>query len=90
MKAEDLTQREFDMLVGMSRQRSYLAAIVVSIMKFPSAEPEVLKMKNAAMVTVLSMLDEIHVKDEISQALCLAMSGHCQEQIEIAELLEQI
>jgi hypothetical protein len=88
VKAEDLTQKNLDMLVNMSRQRSYLAAMITGIMKFPSAEPEINKIKAGIMKTTISMLEEVPIQDEIELFMCLAMSEHCSEQIEIEELFE--
>lgn len=73
------------------KQRAMLAAIAVGTMEAPCASEDAIKMKNATMRVIMRIFDEGDTfGDSIEKHLLSSSRNHCIEQIEIAELLENI
>lgn len=91
MLLEEVTQDELDHLVACTKQRSLFAACVAGIMQVDVTGKEGLAMKATIMQTVsLGLAMGLRVQDEIEQRVLIAMKEHCEEQIEINELLDNI
>jgi hypothetical protein len=91
MLLEELTQGELDHLVACAKQRTLFAACVGGIMELDITGKEGLAMKSTIMQTVAIGLDMgLRVGDDIEQRVLISMKNHCEEQIEISELLESI
>ncbi len=73
------------------KQRAMLAAIAVGTMQAPCVSEDSIKMKNATMTVIMGIFaDDETFGDDIEKQLLLASRDHCIEQMQIAELLEQI
>ena len=91
MLLEEVTQEELDHLVACAKQRSLFAACVGGIMQVDVTGREALAMKATIMQTVsMGLAMGLCVRDEIEQRVLIAMKEHCEEQIEINELLDNI
>lgn len=93
MKAqlEDLDQETLDMLVDMAQQRAVFAACLVNVIQHNSVEKEALNIKKGIMhVVTQSLMGGLVVNDDIQKYLLDSMKKHCEEQIEIEELLNGI
>jgi len=91
MLLEELTQEELDHLVACTKQRSLFAACVGGIMQLGITGKEGLAIKSTLMQTVAMGMDMgLRVGDEIEQRVLISMKEHCEEQIEIRELLDNI
>jgi dihydroorotate dehydrogenase len=91
MLLEELTQEELDHLVACTKQRTLFAACVGGIMQLDITGKEGLAMK-ATILQVVAMGMEMgaRVGDDIERRILISMKEHCEEQIEIAELLDSI
>lgn len=91
MLLEEITQEELDHLVACAKQRSLFAACVGGIMQVDVTGKEGLAMKATIMQTVsLGLAMGLRVQDEIEHRVLIAMKEHCEEQIEINDLLSTI
>jgi hypothetical protein len=93
MKAqlEDLDQMTLDMLVDMAQQRAVFAACLVKVMQHDSVEKETLDIKKGVMhVVTQSLMGGLVVNDDIQQYMINSMRKHCEEQIEIESLLDNL
>ena len=91
MLLEEVTQEELDHLVACAKQRSLFAACIAGMMQVDVTGKEALAMKNTIMQTVSMGLDMgLRVRDEIEKCVLITMKNHCEEQIEINELLSTI
>lgn len=88
MLLEEVTQEELDHLVACTHQRSLFAACIAGMMQADVTDKEALRMKTTIMQTVSMGLDMgLRVRDEIEKCVLITMKNHCEEQIEINELL---
>jgi len=91
MLLEELTQEELDHLLACNNQRSLFAACVQGVMELPITDKEALAIKTTLMTTVaMGMEMGARVGDSIEQRVLISMKNHCEEQIAIAELLDNI
>jgi len=91
MLLEELTQEDLDDLLARATQRSVFAACIAGIMQLDLTSREGLAIKSTLMQRVLmSMEMGFRVHDEIDDHLLVSMKNHCEEQIEISELLDII
>lgn len=91
MNLEELTQEDLDMLVKMGEQRGALAAILTNVMNAEATSDDALLIKRHIMMsmTIALALGAV-VKDNIDKILLQSMKDHCEEQISINDLLNEI
>jgi hypothetical protein len=91
IKLEDLTQDILDHLVACTKQRSMFAAAVAGTIALPVQSEEALDMKRRMMLAVQMGLEMgLRVGDDIEKETLMAMKNHCEEQIEMEDLLNSI
>jgi hypothetical protein len=91
MKLAEVTQEELDHLVACTHQRSLFAACIAGMMQVDVTDKEALAIKATIMQTVsLGLSMGMRVHDEIEQRVLIAMKNHCEEQIAINDLLNEI
>lgn len=88
MKLEELTQKNLDYLLACGTQRAILAAAIEKAMTAEAVSEDALKIKRRIM-SVFAVGIALHepVRDDIEKDLLESMKAHCEEQIEINDIL---
>lgn len=91
MNLAELTQEDLDLLIKMGEQRGALAAILTNVMNAEATSDDALLIKRHIMMsmTIALALGAV-VKDNIDKTLLQSMKDHCEEQISINDLLNEI
>ena len=88
MLLEEVTQDDLDLLIKICDQRGALAAIIINAMNAEATSNDALLIKKHMMMTMtIALALGAVVRDDVDKKLLESMKDHCEEQIEINELL---